>query len=208
MAYECASPDLHDRFKDIRTPLSRDILYHEYGITDHATEYSNQRPFYYLSSDRWLDQVSGENFSDTLYDSYTGMYFIKYYKNSKTFEFELNYDLSSWFTINHLASGLYNPHTSPPIKLDGISPTKKPSERQIYRITDNQPVTAIQYDRDPSGTIYYYIHHDYIAEAHRKWHTESELLQLGYSFTQNYLGLVYNIGSHATSHTSIGIVQY
>lgn len=203
MAYECASPALYDQFTDIRWPLSRDTLYHEYGITDYATEYSKSRSFYYLSSDRWLGKVPGENFSDTLYDSHNGKYFIKGYVNPGLGDTPT----SSWFTINQLALRLFIINKPFPSKVPGISPTNRPSERQIYRITDNQPVEAIQYDRDPSGTIYYYIHHDYIAEAHRKWHTESELLQLGYSFTQNYLGLVYNIGSYATSHTSIGIVQ-
>lgn len=197
MTDRCASPKLHGL---LCTPLPRDTLYHKYGITDYATEFNDSHPFYYLDSENWLKPSDG--FGDTLYDSTNGMYFIKDYFNDM-------YLISSWFTINQMASSLYKFHPALPyVKTPGVSPTKKPSERQIYRITDNQPVTAIQYDRDPSGTIYYYIHHDYIAEAHRKWHTESELLQLGYSFTQDYFSLVYNIGSNATSHTSIGTVQY
>lgn len=195
----CASPKLHDRFKDIRTPLSRDILYHEYGITDHATEYSNQRPFYYLSSDHWLEQVPSENFSDTLYDSTNDKYFIKDFFNSD----DVN-DLSSWFTIHQLASSLYKHDQATLTQFSGVSPTNKPSH-PIFRISDGIQVEAIQYVYQ--NDTYYYIRPTEIDDAHRGWHTESQLWQLGYTLSPNYFGLIYNIGLNTTSHISIGDVQ-
>lgn len=206
MTDKYAGPELYSRFEDIRKPLPWNTLYNLYGITNYATESNDSRPFYDLSSEHWLERVPSENFGDTLYDNTNDKYFVKGYLNSSS---ELN--LSSWFTINQLALSLYKPNPRPRfphIKCDGVSPTNKLSERQIYRIYDNMPVTAIQYNWAQQSILYYYIHPNYISQENLGWHTESELLQLGYSFTQSGFNFIYNIGSTATSHTSLGVVQY